>query len=166
VPLAPLVVGALGVLACDRPPQADSLQEWTPTDHHSTDDDKLAQGAQMAAPRQQAAAAKGVRPQANPENAGAAGATGATGATDMAQLVDLTWRQQCSTCHGAMGHGDGQLGPMVRAPDLTREEWQSRVTDGEIAATIKTGKGKMPNFDVPQLVLEGLVARVRAVRGR
>lgn len=120
----------------------------------------------MAAPRQQAAAAKGVRPQANPENAGAAGATGATGATDMAQLVDLTWRQQCSTCHGAMGHGDGQLGPMVRAPDLTREEWQSRVTDGEIAATIKTGKGKMPNFDVPQLVLEGLVARVRAVRGR
>ena len=55
---------------------------------------------------------------------------------------------------------------MVRAPDLTREDWQSKVTDREIAATIKGGKGKMPNFDVPDPVIDGLVARVRATRGR
>ncbi len=149
-------------VACDRPPPAESLKEWSPGDHHSSDDDKLAQGAQQAAaPRAKVRPpAAGAAPEAS-----AATTRGATG-DDVAQLVELAWRQQCATCHGATGHGDGQLGPMVRAPDLTREDWQSRVTDGEIAATIKSGKGKMPNFDVPEPVLEGLVARVRASRGR
>jgi cytochrome c oxidase cbb3-type subunit 3 len=53
---------------------------------------------------------------------------------------------------------------MVRAPDLTRDEWQSKVTDTEIAASIRNGKGKMPAFNVPGPVLEGLVTRVRATR--
>lgn len=147
-----------GAWACERPPSADSLKEWSPADHHSTDDDKLAQGAQQApAPRAKAAPAA---------PAGSAATVAPRRADDdVAQLVDLTWRQQCANCHGATGHGDGQLGPMVRAPDLTREDWQSKVTDREIAATIKSGKGKMPNFDVPDPVLDGLVARVRATRG-
>lgn len=84
----------------------------------------------------------------------------------MTQLVDITWRQQCSTCHGAFGRGDGQLGPMVKAPDLSTLDWQSKVTDAEIAATIRNGKGKMPKFDVPEPVIQGLVARVRASRVR
>jgi hypothetical protein len=58
------------------------------------------------------------------------------------------------------------MGPMVRAPDLTREDWQSQVTDTQIAAVIKNGKGKMPSFNVPDQVIQGLVARVRAARGR
>src|SRR5579864_5328538 len=37
--------------ACDRPPSADSLREWTPADHHSSDDDKLAQGTLQPAAR-------------------------------------------------------------------------------------------------------------------
>ena len=126
----------LALAGCDRPPSAGSLKEWTPSDHHSADDDKQSQGA-----RQQAAAGAG---------------------SDVTQLVDIAWRQQCSTCHGPMGKGDGQMGQMVHAPDLTREEWQSKVSDTDIAAVIKNGKGKMPKFDMPDPVIAGLVARVRA----
>jgi mono/diheme cytochrome c family protein len=132
--LALLVASAAG---CDRPPSADSLKEWTQTDHHSTDDDKLS-GAQVPA-----AASKG---------------------GDVAQLVDITWRQQCSTCHGPMGRGDGQMGPMVQAPDLTRAAWQASLSDAEMAAVIRTGRNRMPAFGLPDTVLSGLVARIRALR--
>jgi mono/diheme cytochrome c family protein len=132
--------------ACDRPPAADSLPEWTAADHHSTDDDKLAAGAtgQVGRPVGSAASAGG----------------------DVAQLVDLTWRQQCMTCHGPLGRGDGQMGPMVQAPDLTRQDWQSKVTDAEMAATIKSGRNRMPSFNLPDPVLGGLVARIRGLGGR
>jgi mono/diheme cytochrome c family protein len=83
----------------------------------------------------------------------------------VAQLVDLAWRQQCTSCHGPAGRGDGQMGPMVQAPDLSRAEWQSKVTDVEIAATIKTGRNRMPRFDLPEPVVTGLVARIRSLRG-
>jgi Cytochrome C oxidase, cbb3-type, subunit III len=134
---------ALPLASCERPPAADSLPEWTPADHHSTDDDKLEMRG-----REQGSGPGGATPQAN----------------EVPQLVDITWRQQCATCHGAHGKGDGQLGPMVKAPDLSALEWQSKVTDAEIAATIRNGKGKMPKFDVPEPVIQGLVARVRASR--
>jgi mono/diheme cytochrome c family protein len=107
--------------------------------------------------RQQPAAGAGERPRQG---------TGQPSVSDVAQLVDITWRQQCATCHGATGRGDGQMGPMVHAPDLSREDWQSQVTDAQIAASIKNGKGKMPRFDVPDPVIQGLVARVRATQGR
>ena len=129
------------LLACEGPPAADSLKEWTPADHHSTDDEK-ASGQQS--------------PQ---------GARQPTG-SDVPQLVELTWRQQCTTCHGPMGKGDGQMGPMLHAPDLTSEELQSKVTDQELAALIKTGKDKMPAFNLPEPVLQGMVARIRQMRGR
>ena len=132
--LALLVAFAAG---CDRPPSADSLKEWTQTDHHSTDDDKLS-GAQVPA-----AASKG---------------------GDVAQLVDITWRQQCSSCHGPMGRGDGQMGPMVQAPDLTRSAWQASLSDAEMAAIIRTGRNRMPAFGLPDTVLSGLVARIRSLR--
>jgi len=141
--LALLALAPLGLLSCDRPPAADSLREWTPADHHSADDERQAQGARQ------------------PQQGAAPGSPG-----DVTQLVDLTWRQQCSACHGAMGKGDGQMGPMVHAPDLTNADWQSKVTDAQIAVSIKNGKGKMPKFDVPEPVVLGLVARVRAAKGR
>jgi mono/diheme cytochrome c family protein len=139
------VVSALAALmlafgaGCDRPPSADSLKEWTQADHHSSDDDKLAAGAQVPT-----AASKG--------------------AGDVAQLVDITWRQQCATCHGPMGRGDGQMGPMVQAPDLTRADWQSKVTDAEMAAIIKGGRNRMPAFGLPDSVLAALVGRIRSLR--
>jgi cytochrome c oxidase cbb3-type subunit 3 len=132
---------AFYLLGCEGPPAAESLKEWTPTDHHSQDDDKVAAGAQVS----------GVAPK------GAGGDT---------QLVDIAWRQQCTSCHGPMGKGDGQMGPMVQAPDLSRADWQAKVTDAEMAATIKSGRNRMPKFDLPDGVLRGLVARIRSLRGR
>jgi cytochrome c oxidase cbb3-type subunit 3 len=117
------------------------VREWTPSDHHSSDDDKVAAGGKQTA-------------------------AGGPSGDDVNRLVDLAWRQQCSSCHGSTGKGDGQFGPMVRAPDLTRDDWQESVSDVEIATAIKKGKGKMPSFDVPDSVVQGLVARVRAARGR
>jgi cytochrome c oxidase cbb3-type subunit 3 len=87
-------------------------------------------------------------------------------ATDIAQLVDLTWRQQCSACHGASGRGDGQMGPMLQVRDLTAAEWQTQVTNEQIAVTIKNGKNKMPKFDLPDPVIQGLVQRIRTLDGR
>ena len=85
---------------------------------------------------------------------------------DIPQLVELAWRQQCTQCHGAVGKGDGQMGAMLQASDLTREEWQAKVSDAEIAAVIKNGRNKMPKFDVPDPVIRGLVERIRGLRGR
>jgi cytochrome c oxidase cbb3-type subunit 3 len=125
-------------VGCERPPAPESLKEWTPSDHHSQDDDKAATGqVSGSAPK---------------------------GSGD-AQLVDIAWRQQCSSCHGPMGKGDGQMGPMVQAPDLSRGDWQAKVSDAEMAATIKNGKNRMPKFDLPDTVLRGLVARIRTLRG-
>ncbi len=79
-------------------------------------------------------------------------------------LLDMAWRKNCASCHGVGGRGDGPQGPMVRAPDLSRADWQQNVTDEEIATTIRNGKNKMPKFDLPDQVVAGLVQRVRSFR--
>ncbi len=56
------------------------------------------------------------------------------------------------------------MGPMVQAPDLSRADWQAKVTDAEMAATIRSGRNRMPKFDLPDGVLRGLVARIRLLR--
>jgi len=38
---------------------------------------------------------------------------------------------------------------MVNAPDITRDDLLSKITDDEIAAQIKNGKNRMPRFDLP-----------------
>jgi cytochrome c553 len=129
------------LIACEGPPAVGSLPVWDAGEHHSTDDEK-ASGAQAAQ-----------------------GSRQPTG-SDVPQLVELTWRQQCTSCHGPMGKGDGQMGPMLHAPDLTSPELQSKVTDPEMAAIIKGGKDKMPAFNLPDPVLQGMVARIRQMRGR
>jgi cytochrome c oxidase cbb3-type subunit 3 len=131
---------------CEGAPSAESLKEWTPGDHHSADDNKVAAARPgQVAPVPKAAASNG---------------------SDIPQLVELTWRQQCTPCHGALGKGDGQMGPMLGAKDLTSEALQSKVTDDELAAVIKGGRGKMPKFNLPDPVVLGLVARIRQLRGR
>ncbi len=136
---------------CDRPPSADGLREWTPTDHDRNDEkEKLQAGAQATSQR------------GAPRAPGSGGGNAGGGAA----LADATWKMQCARCHGATGHGDGPEGPMVKAPDLTNEAWQDKVQDAEIAATIKAGKDKMPKFELPDTIVQGLVARIRASRGR
>ena len=76
----------------------------------------------------------------------------------------MAWGRSCVACHGESGRGDGPQGAMVRAPDLTRADWQGRVTDADILQTIRSGRNNMPKFDLPPAVLDGLVKRIRAHR--
>ena len=55
---------------------------------------------------------------------------------------------------------------MVHAPDLTRPEWQGKVSNEDIAKVITTGKNRMPKFEFPPDVVAGLVSRIRASKGR
>jgi cytochrome c oxidase cbb3-type subunit 3 len=139
---ATVAVSAL-VLACDRPPSAEGLPEWTPNDHVSKDDRTRMMQGQVPAASKDAAAASAAQ-----------------------TILDVTWRNQCALCHGMVGRGDGPQGPMFRATDLTSAEWQSRVTDDDIRNAIKNGKGKMPKFDLPDDVLSAMVVRVRSLKGR
>jgi mono/diheme cytochrome c family protein len=125
------------VAGCEAPPSASTLHEWTPADHDR---------AEEAARAQQ-------------------GQTGVKGGSDA--LLEASWAQQCAACHGPIGHGDGPTGPMVHAADLTLADWQATVTDAQIAGVIVNGKGKMPPFgNLPPKIIAGLVARIRASRGR
>lgn len=135
--LSTIAAAALAGIGCDRAPSADGLKEWTAADHD---------GEKKSAPA---------------ANQGAKGSGGGPSA-----LADLTWKNQCQTCHGPTGHGDGPQGAMFKAQDLSREDWQSKVNDGEIAGAILNGKGRMPKFELPEEVVKGLVVRVRSFRGR
>src|SRR4051794_19677538 len=136
--LVPLIAmpASFALLGCDRAPSADGLKDWTPADH---DGEKRQPGA----------------------NQGPKGDAGGAPA-----LVEIAWRNQCNSCHGPAGHGDGPQGPMFKAADLSRPEWQDKIKDEEIAAAITNGKGRMPKFELPEPVVQGLVARVRSFRGK
>ncbi len=124
---------SLASIGCDRAPSAAGLKEWTPGDH---DGENRATRTAGQSPK---------------------------GATDpTVTLVETTWTNQCQSCHGPAGHGDGPQGPMVKAPDLS----QSKLPDAEIAERILNGKGNMPKFDLPDEIVKGLVVRVRSFRGR
>jgi cytochrome c oxidase cbb3-type subunit 3 len=146
-PLSPAVLGAiaagaliLGLLVFwSRRAPAD-LREWAPSDH---DQPAGAPAPSAGQPSQSPARAK---PQP---------------AKEAADLTELAWGKSCAPCHGEGGRGDGPQGRMVRAPDLTRADWQARVTDEEILQTIRNGRNNMPRFDLPPAVLEGLVKRIR-----
>ena len=140
--------GFLGValsvlaLACDEP--AADLAEWTVADHtHQTEKTQRQQ-------RRQATTKAPTYSQPSKRN----------------MLVEVTWMKQCSNCHGKRGKGDGPQSPMVKAKDLTLADWQSSVTDEQILAVIKQGKGKMPAFNLPDNVLADMVAHVRALPAR
>jgi len=80
-------------------------------------------------------------------------------------LEDVTivaWSQNCTQCHGQLGRGDGPRGPMLKATNLSEPTWQSSVTDEQIAATIKLGRGAMPSFSqLPDVTIANLVKLVR-----
>ncbi|MGK4004776.1 cytochrome c [Sorangium sp. So ce1036] len=130
-----------GLFGCNS--GSGDVREWTPADHDPPNpgQGQQAQGGKVAP-----------RPAASSE-------------TDPG-LIELAWQRNCATCHGATGRGDGPQGPMVRAPDLTDAAWQDRVADGQMAEVIRKGKNRMPPFDLPQSVIDGLVKRIRAQRAR
>lgn len=127
------LLAAASIVACD--PAPSDVREWAPSDH-----DQPASTQSTSTPRTTASARPGAE----------------------IDLVQLAWEKNCTTCHGPRGRGDGPQGPMLRAPDLTRAEWQDRVSDAEMSETIRKGRNKMPAFDLPPQVIQGLVLRIRS----
>jgi mono/diheme cytochrome c family protein len=145
--LAAALVSVVVLAACDRPPPADEAREWTAADHDHIEDQMRAAQGTPGGQGQNAEQGDGKQAQAQ-------------------QMIESIWKSQCSVCHGATGKGDGPQGPMLRAHDLTLEDWQANTTDSQIATTIRTGRGKMPKFDMPDPILRGLVERIRFYRGK
>ena len=128
-----LVLSA-GCFACNETPS--DLRPWRPSDHDHT---------------------------ANP-NADQVQVTDAGSSEPGHGLDDVTivaWQQNCTSCHGTLGHGDGPQGPMLHAADLSRSDWQAATTDEAIAATIRQGRGKMPAFPLPDATIARLVQLIR-----
>jgi mono/diheme cytochrome c family protein len=141
-----ILAAAICASACDRPPSGD-VKDWTPADHDRAEDkQRIAQGGQPNAPN--------------------AGGGASASQQNAAAIIEATWKQQCTTCHGGLGKGDGPNSPMFKPADLTREEWQAKVSDADIANVIRNGKGKMPKFELPDPILQGVVARIRFYRGK
>jgi cytochrome c oxidase cbb3-type subunit 3 len=83
---------------------------------------------------------------------------------EQATLIALTWRNNCARCHGMDGRGQVQEGRMLRVPDLTRPAL-GVVDDATLANTIRKGRNKMPAFDLPPKVVDGLIAHIRKLGG-
>jgi mono/diheme cytochrome c family protein len=74
------------------------------------------------------------------------------------------WNVTCATCHARDGRGGGPgLPPGAKVPDLSDAAFTSTLSDEQLAASIRDGKGMMPGFG-PQLGQEGVVAMVAHVR--
>jgi len=88
-----------------------------------------------------------------------AGSAAATEGLDDVTIV--AWQQNCTTCHGPLGRGDGPQGQLLHAADLSRPDWQASITDEAIADTIRQGRGRMPGFNLPDATVARLVALIR-----
>lgn len=134
--LAPLVV--LGALATGCNERPSDLREWRATDHDHTENPGNDQ-VQVDPTAQQGPAIPGLE-----------------------DVTIVAWSQNCTQCHGQLGRGDGPRGPMLKATNLSDPKWQSAVTDEQIAATVKLGRGAMPSFkQLPDVTIANLVKLVR-----
>jgi cytochrome c oxidase cbb3-type subunit 3 len=125
----------LVTVACDRAP-AD-LRPWRPSDHDHTSEPG----------NNQVVADAGVDPE--------------LAAHGLNEVALVAWEQNCVKCHGRFGRGDGPQGPMTRAADLTNPRFQSTVTDEQMRAVIRSGRGLMPAFPLPDSTLGTLVQLIR-----
>ena len=89
--------------------------------------------------------------------------TGSTGAVSMQDGATL-YNQKCAICHGKDGKGTAAWKAKGQ-PDFTDAKYQGSVTDQQISASIRDGKGKfMPGFKgkLTDEQISSLVAQVRA----
>jgi mono/diheme cytochrome c family protein len=133
-PFSRFVVAATLLTACQQAP-AD-LREWRPGDHTNTGETGAMQKGQVKA-------------EAAPTPAG------------LDQVTLSTWQNNCVSCHGRAGAGDGPQAPMYKPRDLGDPEFQAQVTDAQLLESIQRGKGKMPGFALPEGTAQGLVKLVR-----
>ncbi len=137
----------MAVIACERAPSLQGLQEWTPSDHD-----------------QQSAQTPPAPPDPHSPGSSPHGSASPHDSTmDTTALTTLLWKQQCASCHGATGLGDGPAAIATRPPSLASADWQKAITDAQIAKMITTGKGKMPKFDLPEVVVKALVIHIRTL---
>lgn len=132
--LAPLLLA----LACNEAP-ADR-REWRPSDHDHTDS-----------------------PSANQVVGGPDGGSPELARHGLNEVTIMAWQQNCVRCHGRLGRGDGPQGPMTRAIDLGNPDFQRTVSDEQLLASIRDGKGLMPAFPLPEPTLKSLVQLVRLI---
>jgi len=130
-----LLLTVLACFACNERPS--DVREWRPADHDHTENPSSSQV------------------QVDPKDAGAPAVPG------LEDVTIVAWGQNCTPCHGELGRGDGPRGPMLKATNLSDAAWQSSVTDQQIAATIKLGKGAMPAFKLPDVTIANLVKLIR-----
>jgi mono/diheme cytochrome c family protein len=141
---AVLVKGAFisTLAACAR--DASGLVEWTPADHDHQTESKGRRLSPAAMQQQQKQKASRHAPPSQRN-----------------QVIDVTWTKQCATCHGRKGKGDGPSSTMVKARDLTNPEFQAGLSDETMKKVIREGKDKMPAFNLPDSIIDGLVEHVR-----
>lgn len=141
--LGPILCWLLPTIAACQSSPAD-VREWTPKDHTNTG------GATTVTTQAPAARADGP----------AADDPGPPPGLDSVTLA--AWTSNCSSCHGKIGRGDGPQGAMLKATDLSDPDWQKRVTDEQIRASITAGKNQMPAFpNLPSTTVDHLVLLVR-----
>lgn len=128
-------LACLGLLLAATACSKSEKREWSPSDHDHAEETPAARPPTPAA--------------AQPQNAAAAD----------------PWATSCAPCHGPAGKGDGPMGAAMRAPDLSNKDWQAKISDQQIADTIKNGRGRMPGFDsLPASSLDQLVKHVRSFK--
>ena len=67
------------------------------------------------------------------------------GAVSFAQSGDATYKSKCAMCHGATGMADTGAGKSMKIKPVNDPEVK-KMTQAEMIALTKTGKGKMPAF--------------------
>jgi len=127
--------------ACDSKPS--DVREWRAADHdHTTEPEPTAAARGAARPS----------PTTRPTVPG------------VSNLTLTAWKNECVSCHGPMGRGDGPMGASLEVPDLTSSTTRNR-SDQEISAVIEAGRGKMPGFDLPEQTRTELVRLLRLFGG-
>lgn len=98
----------------------------------------------------------------DPANASGAQAAPGTGGGGAKEAVEMVWQRECARCHGMQGAGDGPEGQATGARNLQDPEWLRKTSDHDMAQAIQGGKNMMPAFELPDVVVRALVARIRA----
>jgi len=127
----------LTALGCNS--RSGDVREWRASDHDRNDNPGSGQAAKQVDPKASAGPA----------------------IPGLEDVTIVAWGQNCTPCHGELGRGDGPRGPMLKATDLSNPAWQAAVTDQQIAAAIKLGRGAMPAFNLPDNTIVNLVRLVR-----
>jgi cytochrome c oxidase cbb3-type subunit 3 len=129
----------LACFACQSPPE--DLREWRPTDHRNSGSSGATKKGQVSA-----------------------SATSNLPGVD--QVALSTWQNNCVSCHGRVGKGDGPQAALYQPRDLSDPAFQATVSDEQLLQSIQEGKGKMPGFALPETTAQGLVKLVRLLGRR